>query len=486
MKKYLKITLVTLLMFAIMLSGLLFTQPGNNLLKPFLKAALEKEIGLPVEVNLYTLRYDHTTLKLTVDNTLHVDVKSSFNLLRLSFDGIYTLHGNNFIHKGVNFKQTNMNGDFKGIPDDIHVNGKGIAFSAPLHYSVRILNGDPKELSIRLKDMDIADILALTRKPAFAQGKVDANMTIPTLAKGEKNSHGIIHLHGVTFNTALMQKRFKVTMPNIMAVHGTVDANLTDTEVLGKADLQSNIAHVILRDFYFNKKTKHLISYYLFDILDLKAFSGVLRTKLNGAITLEGNIEKKEHLKVTGYTHTLGGEIQYQVLDKHFTCTMASVPVKNLLHMFRFPAFVDAQASGTIDYNTHTKTGKSKLELEAFRLASNNVTKTIGMMIHKDPTSIVFGDTTLEATLDHDIIHYALAARSQNASIMVNEASIHTKEGAHKAKVTFSYDSYKVTANMNGSIRNPRISLNTQDLLENAEVKKKAKKELKRFLKRLF
>jgi len=123
MKKYLKITLISLLMLIIALSGILFTKQGNNLVKPYLKAGLEKQVGLPVEVNLYKLRYDHTELKITINNALNVDVESIFNLLGLSFDGTYTIFANNFIYNGINLKQANINGEFKGVPDDILVRG---------------------------------------------------------------------------------------------------------------------------------------------------------------------------------------------------------------------------------------------------------------------------------------------------------------------------------------------------------------------------
>lgn len=486
MKKYLKIILITLLLLIIALSGVLFTQQGNDLLKPYLKAELEKQVGLPVEVGLYKLRYDNTALKITIDNALNVDIESLFSLLGLSFDGNYTIFANNFVYNDINLKQANINGEFIGVPDDIYVNGKGNTFHAPINYYLRVLKGDAKEITIQLKDMNITDILDLTRQPAVAKGSVDANVTIPTLVKSQMNTHGLIHFDGITFNDALMKKHYKVTLPKGMEINGNVDVNLTDTEIFGGALMQSNIANVMLKNLHFNKKTKHVTSRYIVDILNLKALSDLLRTKLDGAILLQGEVVKKEKLKVTGSTKSLGGEINYSLIDNNFTSTLKAVPVKNMLQMFRFPAFVDAQASGRLDFDRKSKTGGTKLAFEAFRLASNNVTKSLGLLIGKDPSSIVFGETTLDAGINGDEIDYTLMAKSMDASIKVDEAFINKAEDTHYGKIYFAYKKYAVEGNIAGSVRSPRISFDTNGLLNDTELTKKAEKEIKRFFKKLF
>ena len=136
MKKYLKITLISLLMLIILLVGLtgtLFTKTGNNIVKPYLKAELEKQIGLPVKICLFKLRSDYTAITIIVNDTLSIDIISIFNLLDLSFDGTYIIYANNFIYEKINIREANIHGDFKGIPNDILVNGKGTSFNAPLN-----------------------------------------------------------------------------------------------------------------------------------------------------------------------------------------------------------------------------------------------------------------------------------------------------------------------------------------------------------------
>ena len=86
MKKPLKILLISCLILIILLASILFTQTGNNFVKPYLKAELEKQVGMPVEVDVFKLRYDNVTLKIVINKTLNIDVISIFNLLSLSLD----------------------------------------------------------------------------------------------------------------------------------------------------------------------------------------------------------------------------------------------------------------------------------------------------------------------------------------------------------------------------------------------------------------
>lgn len=488
MKKYLNITLITLLLFIIALSGILFTKQGNDFAKPFLKAELEKQVGLPVDVDLFKLRYNHTDVKIIINDALKIDVKSVFNLLRLHFEGTYTIYANNFVYNDISFKQANINGEFKGQHDNIYVNGKGNTFNAPLNYYLRIIDGEAKKITVQLKDAKLSDILELAKQPAIAKGKVDANVTIPTLVKGEMNTHGIINLSGVTFDDAVMKNHYKISMPKALQVDGSIDANLTDTQIIGGAAMHSKLANVTVKNLHFNKETKHVSSRYTVDILNLKALSDLLRTKLDGAILLEGEVEKKETLKVTGLTKSLGGEINYQLIDNNFTSSIHAVPVKNMLHMFRFPAFVDANASGKLGYDTKEKKGETQLALKHFRLASNKVTKSIKLMVLKDPASIVFGESLLDAKIDGEHIHYTLMAKAHNASITVDEAIIHKAKDSHNAKIAFVYDKFKVQGNVDGSIRSPRIGFNTKGLptqIPDLDFMARLEREIKKILEQL-
>jgi hypothetical protein len=490
MKKLLKISLISLLMLIILLSGILFTQAGNTLVKPFLKAELEKQVGLPVEVDLFTLRYDNLALKIVINNALNVDVISIFNLLTQSFDGTYKLGANNFIYDDISIEHANVNGEFKGVPDDLFVNGQGSSFEAPVKYNLRIKDGDAQEITFYMRDMAVADILTLTKQPALAQGKIDANLTIPTLVGNQRNADLKMAFTDITFNDALMKDIYKVSLPKAMKVQGIVDANLTGNQVEGTVDMKSNVANMHLQNVNFNTDTRHITSDYIVDIMDLKSLSELLHTKVDGVLLLKGHVEKSETLNVTGHTKSLGGEIKYALIDKSFTATLEAMPMQNMLQTFSFPPFVDANTTGKMNYDLLTKKGHTSLALADFKLASNSVTKTLETVMPMSPTDIVFGGTSLDASIDGDEIVYNLMAKASEASISIGKGKINREKDTHEAKIEFAFNTYAIAGTVGGSIREPRVGFDTKGFLKDQMLENdfadRTEKEIKKFFKRLF
>jgi uncharacterized protein YxeA len=499
MKKYIIITLITLLVLLIALAGLLFTQTGNDLAKPYLKAELEKQIGLPTEVETFKLRYDHTVLDIIINKGLKVDVASDFNMLTQSFDGTYKVYANTFTHKGINLDGLNINGEYKGVPDDLTVNGQGNTFNAPLKYDLRVLDGEAKEITFFIKDFAVSDILTLAKLPALAKGKIDANLTIPAIPKEnlKENLQAQLKLNmdNITFNDALMKEHYNLMLPESLAVNGNVDANLSGEEVLAMVAMQSTLSDTSLVNLNLGKlkvntKTKHLSTDYIVDILDLKSLSDLLKTKLSGVLLLKGNIEKTDILKVTGLTNSLGGEVKYALVDKAFDATLTAMPMQNMLKMFAFPPFVDANTSGKIGYDLSHKKGNINLSLADFKLAPNKVTKALGTVMPMSPTDIVFGSSSLDAKVDGDEVVYNLMASASEAHISIKDGMLNRETDEHEAKMEFGFNKYAIAGTISGSIRQPRIGFDTKGFLKDQMMKNpfadRAKDEIKKFFKRLF
>ena len=332
--------------------------------------------------------------------------------------------------------------------------------------------------------------MKLAKQPALAQGKIDANLTIPTLIGKELNANVKVAFADITFNDTLMQEVYRVSLPKAIKVQGRVDANLTDKQVEGTVAMQSNVANLNLQNIKFNTDTQHMTTDYIVDIMDLKSLSGLLHTKLDGVILLKGHVEKTNTLKVTGHTKSLGGEVKYALIDKGFSASLEAMPMQNMLKMFSFPPFVDANTSGKFNYNLLTKKGQTALALDDFKLASNSVTRSLGTIMPISPTDIVFGGTSLDASIDGDDVVYNLMAKASEASISIGGGKINRADDTHKAKIEFGFNKYAIAGTVGGSIRHPHVGFDTKGFLKDQmldnDFSDKAKREIKRFFKRLF
>ena len=75
-----------------------FTQKGNTVIQPYIKEALEEEIGLPVEVKYFKLEFGTVRLTFLVDKQALVQTASHYDISDLSFKGIYQISANIFVH----------------------------------------------------------------------------------------------------------------------------------------------------------------------------------------------------------------------------------------------------------------------------------------------------------------------------------------------------------------------------------------------------
>ena len=474
MKNLLKILLLVIIVLLFVLFGLLFTQKGNDIAKPYLKAELEKQIGLPVEVDLFMLRYDNIALKIIINNGLSVDVKSIFNLISQEFDGIYKIYAQNFFYEGISLDEANINGEYSGVPNDVYVNGKGTSFNAPLNYKLRILNGEAKEIIFNLKDMQIAKLLSLAKQPAFAQGKMDANVSIPTLVKDSLDGKINISLDEIMLNETLLKNEYNLTLPQNTKFQVSIESLLKGEEVKSNINMYSNLADVNLSDITFNTTTQYVDANYRIDVANLKNLYALTHIEMRGALLLNGHIKKAKTLKITGVTHSLGGALDYVFEDGNFNSFITEVPVENVLKMFKFPQFMGARASGKTLYHIVNEKGTLKFVLDNFQLAPNKITKNIGKFFPIDPTAMMFPKTLLEAEINSDEVIYTFVAKSKGAFINIGKGRINHQKDSHEAKIKFGYKKYTMSGSIGGSIRHPHIGFDTTGFLKDNMMMNKA------------
>lgn len=486
MKKLLIILFTLLLFLAIAIASLLFTPQGNDIVKPYLKSELEKQIGLPVEVENFKLEYDNMKLNFVVSNALKVEVKNIFDIYKRTFEGTYRLNGDNFLYKEVELKEINLNGEYKGVPDDLFVNGKGSSFNAPLEYYFRLVNSEVKEMVMMFKDMDIRNFLAMLKQPALAQGRVDANITVPSFATKDLEGQGSMAFTKMTFNDALLKEKYNLSLPEGTQMEGTVDLQLKGVEVKAKVDMKSPLVHFVCSRIKYNTKTQFITTDYLVDVENLKPLSTLLDTQLSGALVLKGKVEKREVLKVTGVTDSLGGGIRYDLLENDFHASVRAVPVENMLHLMKFPKFAGGNASGDVNYNILTKKGGSTVTFGKFKFAQNAMTRSLRVMFKKDPSSIIFGNTTLNAEIDGDEIIYSFRAKAGKASVEIGKGLVNHKKGTHEAQMKVMFGKYSMQGSIGGTLRHPHIGFNIKGFTKDQLLDNSFAARVKKFIKKVW
>ena len=213
MHKLLIIILSILLFVLLTVTGLslfLFSQTGNEMLKPYVKEKLEEKIGMPVEIQTFTLKAGVSSLDFVINEQAFVKVVAQYSLWDRSFEGRYQLKSDTFAYKELVLKETDLKGNFKGVSKDIYVEGKGSALDAKIDYRLRVIDHAAQKIILHIKGADLSDLLRLYGHPALAEGKIDVEVNMPDIGEDTASGYGQIVLHKAHFNRQLL-KNFMTT-----------------------------------------------------------------------------------------------------------------------------------------------------------------------------------------------------------------------------------------------------------------------------------
>jgi len=348
MKKLLILTLSILLFMSLMISGLslfFFSQTGNDMLKPYIKQELEERIGLPVEVKTFTLGSGISNLDFLINKQALVSVVSHYNLWDQSFEGIYHISAKNFIYEDRKLRETEIKGNFKGVSEDIYIDGKGTALDAKVDYRLSIIDNNPQKILVNMKGAQLAEVLQLSGQPALAQGKIDIEINMPDIGEDTASGYGHIVLNKAYFNRQLVQKLYEYTLPEESYVNGTIDAKMEGKNVKLVGDVQSNLFILHIKNTLVNMDSKKLTAAYSLDVNDMRILT---QNKLAGLLKLEGKVVAEDKkVQVTGISNSLGGELRFSV-DKTVKVTFEKLALEKLLPLLKQPDYAKGELSGTV------------------------------------------------------------------------------------------------------------------------------------------
>lgn len=369
MYKLLIITLWTLSFFSLILGALFlfsFTQTGNTVLKPYVKEALEGEIGLPVDVKSFKLEYGTVRLTFLVNKQVRVKAASHYDIWNLSFKGIYHLYAKSLSYEDVTLDAVDLKGDFKGGRKEIDVKGKGTALGAKMHYSFKIMNKVAHKIIFQMKDAELSQMLKLLSKPALVEGKIDVEVNMPHIREEKAEGYGKLLLHSASFDPALVKQLYGVTLPEESGISAKAEVKLRGDLVTVTGEIHSDLFTLLIKDTALNLATKQLNGVYNLDVKEMRILT---KNKLLGGFKATGNIKvDNTQLTVTGKSTSLDGELLFTV-GKSARLTLKNISLEKMLILLKQTVYAEGKVSGTLVLeDVSTLLGEYDLRIDKGRL----------------------------------------------------------------------------------------------------------------------
>lgn len=385
-----------------------FSQKGNAMIKPYIKQKLEQEIGLPVELTAFNLKSGISSMDMVINKQAHVHVLTQYDLWSQSFEGIYHIKSDTFIHEERKLKNVDIKGNFKGVSEDIYMEGKGTALDAKVEYRLNIIDDVPQKVIANIQGAEFAEVLQYLGHPALAEGKIDVEINMPDIGKDTGSGYGHIVLSKASFNRALVRELYDYILPEKSYMNGKIDAKLEGQSVKLLGDVQSNLFTLQIKDALVNIVSDQLTAAYSLDVKDMRILT---KNKLAGGLKVDGNIEKKDkQVLVTGKSNSFGGALHFSV-DKTVKIILEKISLEKFLPLFKQPDYAKGELSGTIvlddlkaksgNYAVHVDKGvlKSKAikKMSRYKIPAENTfsLKSEGKIANK----LLTGDVTVQSTL---------------------------------------------------------------------------------------
>ncbi len=291
MKKFF-IAIVLLLIIGVFAAyGLLFTQPGNNLLKGVVQSKLSEKLQMPINVNKFLLRTSKIILNFNSPNALSVNIDADFTLFGKDINGKVTTKILDF-SKFEKFVQKKLSGKCNIITDingnlnkELVINVTSNIFEGNTKIKINLINKKLKNLFYEAKNLRIASIIKFLNYNNYATGIIDSRGKFDFLnMKGEGKTFFIGNLVAST-----IKKDFQVGLP-YTKFKGEILNNLKDNKIFTVANIYSSLANLKLDKTIFNLKDKSLSSHYVVELFNLALFNNITNWKFEGKGKIYGNV----------------------------------------------------------------------------------------------------------------------------------------------------------------------------------------------------
>ena len=321
-KMILGIIAVIILLFAVSY-GLMFTQPGNNLLRPTIEAKINKTLKTKMKLVQFSLRPSFILMKLKTPADSVFVMSGKFGLFSKEVDVKYFL-GVSRKEKSFAFKTMKLKGPFwvkgtaKGIvKSNLIISGKSNFASSDITYNISLNNLKPVSIVAHAADLKLENLLRVLNKPAFANGVIKADIKIDSLKKNNLGGTAVIYVKNGTLNNRVMKTVYKINMPKT-----TFDAfskiSLKSSAVDFLAKINSNLGKSSINGT-FNQKNSDIKAAYNINLNELGLLKPLMNLDLRGSFSTNGTAEGNRNVMyITGKSNAADSSTSYKVTLKDY------------------------------------------------------------------------------------------------------------------------------------------------------------------------
>ena len=480
MKKFF-IAIVLLLIIGVFAAyGLLFTQPGNNLLKGVVQSKLSEKLQMPINVNKFLLRTSKIILNFNSPNALSVNIDADFTLFGKDINGKVTTKILDF-SKFEKFVQKKLSGKCNIITDingnlnkELVINVTSNIFEGNTKIKINLINKKLKNLFYEAKNLRIASIIKFLNYNNYATGIIDSRGKFDFLnMKGEGKTFFIGNLVAST-----IKKDFQVGLP-YTKFKGEILNNLKDNKIFTVANIYSSLANLKLDKTIFNFKDKSLISHYIVDLFNLALFNKMADQKFVGKGKVEGNLKYTKSIFTEGLVYINKNKLNYRLTYPELVITSDKFDSMDILKTISYPQIFKTFANINLKYNLLNKKGKLNLTFKKGVLQNTKLFKTVKKITGVDLALEVYKDGFLTTDINDKLLKNVFELKSKKTKISSDKTIIDLNKSIIDSLIHFDILGLGIKIFITGNLNKPDIKTDLSDIFKNQLVPQNVEKNIK-------
>jgi len=338
--------LILFLLIVLLLEGvafMVFTATGNDMLLPFVNSYLAQKVP-QAKVEVIKLRLKPSTIGLIakVNDAIDIKAKGDIDILSQAFDINYLIDTHEIKTPTLTIKEhINIRGNAKGNADNMKIQGKGLAFKSAIRYGVSLINQNPKNIKIDIKDADLRSLLVVAGQKPYASGRVSLHANMPDFTPLNPQIDAVFGIKNGLLDSKLITQDFNITLP----AHTTYQTNFIiktqERRVTFDGSLNSSLANLALKGGKYHLLSNSLTTDYRLTVPKLEKLSTITNAPLKGDFVMDGTVSLKSNLPtVTGLTKSFGGTMDFNYSADTLTATLNKIHNTTLLYKLGQPKYL--------------------------------------------------------------------------------------------------------------------------------------------------
>jgi hypothetical protein len=442
-KLFLFLTIIIILIIG-SVYGTLFTKYGNGIIASYIENKVNNgQEDVKLKVNDFRLTFNTINFDAKINDDSQILISGDLAIFKQSVNLKYDIKIND-LSTLKNLSKQELKGPFStngtviGDKNNAVIQGFTNIALSETNYHINLVNFEPKNINVDLKNAKIEELLTLLNKPIYADGNLNIAADINNIDVTNLDGTVTASISKGKINNKIVNKEFKQSISSSINLETNINASLLGKKVEIKSELISSIADIFLDKTVIDLEKNKIFSDYRIDVKSLNKLEGIIGKKLNGDFSTSGNIFiENSNVSIAGNSNIFESTSTYNLKLKDSNLENASFKIEDakiekLLHMLNEPVYaignlnIDGDIKNanidTLDGLISTKISEGKIINEVVNTVfKQNIKDTVTFDLNVD-TSLVPNQAISKANINTNLLNVNV----NKAIFDFNEASLNS------------------------------------------------------------